>query len=232
MQKTSFTSYEDDYFGGWLEVIDKNLLQKYENMLMQAVVNGISFEPAPENVFKAFHCCPYENCCAVILGQDPYPQKGVATGIAFGNDLKKSPSLSPSLGVILNSLTRNSEDLPIFDTTLESWERQGILLLNSSLTVKTDKPGSHAEAWRPFIKSFVEKLSEKKPSLFWMLLGKQAWEFKKYIKGGNDGKFGNIVTDYHPAFYARNNKVMPQSTWDKMIDHADVVFNRHLTLYA
>ena len=228
MQTTSFTKYEDSFFGDWLKVIDITLLRKYENMVMQAVTNGISFEPAPENVFRAFNKCPYDKCCAVILGQDPYPQKGVATGIAFGNDLTKNPSLSPSLGIILNSVARYSEDLPNFDTTLESWEKQGILMLNSSLTVRTDQPGSHSEAWKPFIKSLIENLSEKKPNLFWLLLGKRAWDFKDCIVSEGDG---NIIMDYHPAYYARNNKPMPNDSWIKMTDYVNAHFHRKLILY-
>lgn len=231
MSTTSFTKFEDSYFGDWLKVMDYNQLQKYKSMLLQAVVNNISFEPEPEYVFKAFHLCPYKDCCAVILAQDPYPQRGVSTGIAFGNDLTKNPTLSPSLGVILNSVAKYSEDLPIFDTTLESWERQGILMLNSSLTVKTGKPGSHAEAWKPFTKTIVENLSEEKPNLFWLLLGKQAWEFKDCIQYGDTSKDGNIVMDYHPAYYARNNTSMPQNSWLRMIDHVKKEFGKTLVLY-
>lgn len=231
MQTNCFTKFEDSYFGDWLKVIDCNLLQKYKNMLMQAITNGISFEPQAEHVFKAFRMCPYNECCAVILSQDPYPQKGVATGIAFGNDLTKHPYLSPSLGVILNCIARYSEDLPNFDTTLETWEKQGILMLNSSLTVRTNQPGSHAEAWKPFTKSLVERLSEEKPNLFWLLLGKQAWEFKDYIKDGSAEKNGNIVMEYHPAYYARNNTPMPQDAWKRMLDYVYIHFRKNLILY-
>ena len=231
MQTKSFTKFENDYFGDWIKVLDPTLLQKYNKMLLQAVLNDISFEPQAEHVFKAFRMCPYNECCAVILGQDPYPQKGVSTGIAFGNDLTRNPSLSPSLGVILNSVARYSEDLPNFDTTLETWERQGILLLNSSLTVRTNQPGSHAEAWKPFTKSLVERLSEEKPELFWLLLGKQAWEFKDCIKNGSTEKNGNIAMEYHPAYYARNNTPMPQDAWKRMIDYVDIHFKKNLILY-
>ena len=231
MQTNSFTKYEDAYFGNWIKVLDAGLLNKYNTMLMQAVLNDISFEPKPEYVFKAFHLCPYDDCCAVILGQDPYPQRDVSTGIAFGNDLTKHPAISPSLGIILNSVARYSEDLPNFDTTLESWEKQGILLLNSSLTVKTNNPGSHAEAWKPFTKSLIENLSKEKPNLFWILLGKQAWDFKDCIKNGNAKEGGNVVMDYHPAYYARNNMSMPQTVWKKMVDYVSTHFNRTLVLY-
>lgn len=231
MQTRFFTPSETECFKGWLKVIDPALLKKYADMVMQAVLNNIPFEPQPERVFQAFRVCPYEKCCAVILGQDPYPQKGVSTGIAFGNDLTRNPTLSPSLGVILNSVARYSEDLPNFDTTLESWEKQGILMLNSSLTVRTNEPGSHSAAWKPFIKSLIERLSEEKPDLFWILLGKQAWEFKDYIKNGSTEKNGNIVMEYHPAYYARNDKPMPQDVWKKMIDYVNIHFRKNLILY-
>lgn len=219
--------YKKEFFGDWLSVLDEGVLTKYCNMLLQAILNNVSIEPEPELVFRAFNKCDYNNCCVVILGQDPYPQKGISTGIAFGNDLSKNQKLSPSLEVILNSVTRKSEDLPIFDTTLESWEKQGILMLNSSLTVKTGLPGSHSQAWKPFTQSLIEKLSQEKPDIYWLLLGGQAWGFKDFIANQHN----NVAMEYHPAYYARNKKDMPSEIWEKMVRYVEDKFGKTLILY-
>ena len=215
------------YMGDWVTLIPENVLNTYRTMIMQAALNGISIEPIPERIFYAFRKCSLDNCCAVVLGQDPYPQKGVSTGIAFGNELTGGQRMSPSLEVIYLSVTRNSEDLPIFDTSLESWEKQGILMLNSALTVKTNIPGSHSQAWKPFTSTVVELLSERKPDIFWLLLGKQAWEFKDCIKNQHN----NVLMERHPAFYSRTNTPMPTKTWDTMLEYIERTFGRKIALY-
>ena len=128
---------------------------------MQAVTNGISFEPAPENVFRAFNKCPYDNCCAVILGQDPYPQKGVATGIAFGNDLTKTDSDS-SFAVNSNSgiyqLFHNGyllqfngvEPVALYDYVSDS-------MLTDNLIGRTE----HQEPMLLFLKSVIQQYMER-----------------------------------------------------------------------
>ena len=109
--------------------------------------------PAQSDVFRAFELCPLKDLKVVMLGQDPYPQKGVATGILFGNraDVQEK-NLSPSLQIVKEvainfEIPKNS---CIFDPTLESWAKQGILMINSALTVEMNKVGSHVMIWRPF----------------------------------------------------------------------------------
>lgn len=68
----------EEYFGGWIDVIDKQELRKVVTWINKT--NSATLCPSPKNIFKAFRACPYEDCKVVFLGQDPYPQKGVATG--------------------------------------------------------------------------------------------------------------------------------------------------------
>lgn len=162
--------------------------------------------PRKEDVFKAFTLCNIDNCNIVFLGQDPYPQKGVATGILFGNSNDTPESkLSPSLKVVKNSVIINSVNNVIFDNSLEDWVRQGILMINSALTVETNKIGSHTMLWRPFISDFLSNLSKKKKHIIYALFGQQAQSFIPYI----DKEFNYILKEKHPAFYARNNESMP-----------------------
>lgn len=221
----------EQYFGDWMQVLDKNLLNIYRKWLFKLWLDDTEFEPDICCVFKAFRLCPMDTCKVVIIGQDPYPQHGVATGLAFANNLKKGEAPSPSLKVlensVLSSLSEQERGLAVFDYSLESWERQGILLLNSALTVHTGKPGSHQQYWRKFLTSFIENFSQKNPDIFWILLGTEARQVKGYIKS----QHGNVVTEYHPAYYARNNASMKDWIWDIMQDYIKAHYGMNLSLY-
>lgn len=193
-----------DIFDDWLKVIDTSILYK---VLAQIKPEGIC--PPKDLVFKAFKLCSLKDCKIVFLGQDPYAQKGVATGILFGNSLDTiEENLSPSLQVIKEAsidYTR-PHNYPIeFDNSLESWAKQGILMINSALTVEMNKIGSHTNQWRPFISNLLTKLSAYQPGIIYVLFGQQAQTFEPYIK-----KSGNyILKENHPAFYARSHSRMP-----------------------
>jgi uracil-DNA glycosylase len=165
----------------------------------------------------------------VILGQDPYFD-GSATGIAFANDFRKTgiKKISPSLNVVMQSVISLSDNpkSAIFDPTLESWAKQGILLLNSALTVRKGNPGSHLAAWKPFIERVLVALSGETNACF-LLFGKVAWEFKSCIFDNARG----VWEEYHPAYYARNNTKMPNTVWKNMIDYVQDNFNETLKLY-
>ena len=192
----------DEYFGDWIKVIDKRAI-----MLALSKIDKNKIEPAFSDIFKAFTLCSLNNLKIVFIGQDPYPQKGVATGILFGNK-KGTTTLSPSLQIIKEACIDYS--IPHgrikFDETLESWGKQGILLLNSALTVEVGKPNSHSMIWRPFISKLLDNL-KLYTGIVYVLFGTQAQTFKPYI----DSKFNNIIEENHPAYYARINKPMPPS---------------------
>ena len=115
---------------------------------------NIGLCPKFSNIFDAFEKCQFKDLKAIILGQDPYPQRGVATGLAFANYNDK-PQLSPSLDILMKEVEKNCNTIALdFDPTLESWASQGVLLLNSALTCRVGFPGSHAELWRPFMDRF------------------------------------------------------------------------------
>ena len=191
-----------EVFGKWMDFIDESMLLRYRNMLMQCTLNNVPIEPSPERVFSCFKHTKAENLKVVILGQDPYFD-GSATGLAFANSADRKV-LSPSLKVIKDSVLSlvDSKESPIFDTTLESWAEQGILLLNSALTVRRGEPGSHMKAWRPFIERLLVAISGNTNACF-LLFGKTAWTFKDCIFDNDRGVF----MEYHPAYYARNNEV-------------------------
>ena len=216
----------EETFNDWLRVIDTNLLMQ---TLSKIPMDKIC--PEKDNVFKAFQLCSLKDCRVVFLGQDPYPQKGVATGILFGNKATtKEEDLSPSLQVIKESsidFTR-THNLPItFDITLESWAKQGILMLNSALTVEMNKIGSHTQVWRPFISQFIKSLSSYGNYLF-VLFGQQAQTFEPYI----NKNYSHTIKENHPAFYARSNKRMPSDVFYKVNEYLRVEYHESVVWYT
>ena len=196
----------DEYFGDWMKVIDRIEL----NNVMAKVGQEYRRKPicpAQPDVFKAFRLCSLKNLKIVMLFQDPYPQKGVATGLALANNSKTLDSeLSSSLKVIKEAVI--NFEIPhyciTFDPTLESWAKQGILMLNSALTVEMNKVSSHVMIWRPFIIALLKHLSEYETGIIYVLFGRQAQTFKPYI----NKQFNDILEIKHPAYYARLNKRM------------------------
>lgn len=196
-----------EYFKDWTKVIDS--VQLFRIMKWLGTVDPESLCPQPRNIFKAFRLCPYNECKAVFLGQDPYPQKGVAQGILFGNS-KETPEdkLSPSLQVIKEAVIDYTmpHNVIEFDNTLESWARQGILMLNTALTCEVGKVGSHFNIWKPFIQGLLYNMTSVDSGIVFVLFGNQAISFKDAILGRQ-----YIFMERHPAYYARIGEKLPHS---------------------
>lgn len=205
----------EEYFGDWMKVLDKTEAMKIMGWLR--TVNPNTLCPALPNVFRAFKLCPYNKCRVVFIGQNPYPQKGVATGVLFGNS-KNTPEdkLSPSLQVVKESAI--NYEIPhnplVFDNTLESWAKQGILMINSALTCEVNRVGSHVNEWRPFVSKLLKNLSTRETGIIYVLFGKQAQTLKPYI----DDRYNDIIEVEHPAFFARTNQIMPYSVFTRVND--------------
>ena len=143
-----------------------NLVQEVD----EEYQNYICFPPK-DLIFSAFNHCALEDVKVVIIGQDPYHGEGEANGLSFSvNDGVKIP---PSLRNIFRELT---DDLgAIFMPTsgnLEAWAKQGVLLLNATLSVRKDSPNSHKHlAWSRFTDAVIEKLASEKQQLVFLLWG-------------------------------------------------------------
>lgn len=219
----------EEYFGRWMRIIDKRELESVLSKL------GPEYKrkpicPAQSNVFKAFEVCPYDKLKVVMLGQDPYPQKGVATGILFGNkEGTRDEDLSPSLQIIKEAAI--NFEIPhnciIFDPTLESWAKQGILMINSALTVEMNKIDSHVMLWRPFIASLLKKLSENETGIIYVLFGKQAQTFKPYI----NKQFNTVLEENHPAYFARTGEAMPHTVFEQISKLTKGMYGMPITWY-
>ena len=219
----------EEYFGRWMGVIDKRELESILSKL------GPEYKrkpicPAQNNVFKAFEVCPYDKLKVVMLGQDPYPQKGVATGILFGNkEGTRDEDLSPSLQIVKEAAI--NFEIPhnciIFDPTLESWAKQGILMINSALTVEMNKVGSHVMLWRPFIASLLKNLSENETGIIYVLFGKQAQTFKPYI----NKQLNTVLEENHPAYFARTGEAMPHTVFEQISKLTKGIYGIPITWY-
>lgn len=203
----------NDYFGKWSKFLDENELNQIMKQLSSVRADMLC--PAFTDIFKAFQLCSFDKLKVIMLGMDPYPQKGIATGLLFGNKKETSEkNLSPSLQVIKDACIDWTMPHSIidFDITLESWAEQGVLLLNSALTTEVGKPGSHSMLWRAAISGFLKRLSNEEYGLIFVLFGEQAKTFKPYI---ND-KYNYILEEKHPAYYARIQEKMPPEIFNKI----------------
>jgi uracil-DNA glycosylase len=164
----------------------------------------IEIYPQKIEVFKVFRMLKPKDLRVVILGLDPYPNPGEATGIAFGNP-EESLRMSKSLQKIHEVLEEKFHDglYLDFDITLESWVQQGIMPLNTSLTVQRGKVGSHLHIWQRFMEMLVVELSLSFKDLIFCLWGKRAQSFSYLI----DENKHTILECYHPAYAVRQGKV-------------------------
>lgn len=203
----------DEYFGDWMKVIDRQEAMKIMGWLK--TINPNNLCPSMRNIFRAFELCSYKECRVVFIGKDPYPQRGVATGILFGNN-KETPNnmLSPSLQVIKEAAINFEvpHNCINFGPLLEDWAKQGILMINSALTCEVGKVDSHVMVWRPFIAKFLKNMSMWNTAIIYVLFGKQAQTLKPYI----NNRTNHIIETEHPAFFARTNTRMPSEIFYKV----------------
>jgi len=166
--------------GDWYTMLEPIFKMDYfQELIEQHRENITTSKVYPERgkVFRAFQMCQLKDVKVVILGQDPY-HDGSATGLAFAND--GVGRVSPSLRNVIQTV-KNDYGAVHVNPNLESWAKQGVLLLNTALTVQKGMPGSHIDMWMPFTRDLITKLSLEKPHLVWVLWGKKAQEYDKHI---------------------------------------------------
>jgi len=174
------------------------------NKLYTLSTEGKRFTPPLKQLFRAFEECPYNKLQVVIIGQDPYPTLGVADGISFS--CSNTNKLQPSLKFILQEVDRTVYNNHVVseDLDLKRWSNQGILMLNTALTVEVGKIGSHYDIWKPFTAFLLDLLNNYNPGLIYVYMGKKAEEWSE-LTGDNNYKF----TVKHPASAVYNG-----SKWD------------------
>ena len=171
---------ETDYF--------KNLWQTVK----QEYTNGTCFPPKNQ-IFRALELTSFDEIEVVIIGQDPYHNDFQANGLCFSvSDKVKTP---PSLKNIYQEL---KEDLGIEKSTneLDSWAKQGVLMLNATLTVRAHSPNSHKDlGWEKFTDYIIKEISDKKENVVFVLWGAFAQKKEDLI----DASKHHIIKSAHPS---------------------------------
>jgi uracil-DNA glycosylase len=162
------------------------------------------FTPPLKQVFRAFEECPYKDLKVIIIGQDPYPQLGVADGISFS--CSNTDKLQPSLRYILQEVNRtvyNGHEVSK-DVDLSRWSKQGVLMLNTALTVQVGKIGSHYDIWHPFTSYLLDTLNVNNTGLIYVYMGKKAKEWDV------------LTSDYNHKFFVKHpaSAAYSGSKWD------------------
>lgn len=166
----------------WIQHLDKFLSSAtFEDIVERAikmVQNGRRFTPEMSYWFRAFEVVEMKDVKVVILGQDPYPQLGVADGIAFSSSRKSN--IPSSLDFIFDALEREYGEVNK-DPDLTRWCKQGVLMLNCALTTEVNKVGSHYHLWYKFIGYILHTLATTKEDVLFVFMGTEAGYFKKFI---------------------------------------------------
>jgi uracil-DNA glycosylase len=216
-------------FNSYPEKTQEGYRYKYKEGRHKAKVH---LYPRTNDVLRAFRVTSYKDLQVVIVGQDPYFNHNLATGLAFGvpNDTPKD-KIPASLLIILEELllsrdwnlegpapsfmrktvdivygkgpvqdgdVLDAEEIQGFDFSLQPWAEQGVLLLNSALTVEQKSPGSHEMIWFDLVKDIIDRIGELRSDVLFVALGNRA----KII---TDERFlqSALLTTYHPAYDAR-----------------------------
>lgn len=181
----------------WDEVLDD--LFKSENYLkirefLKTEYSTRDIYPSMYDIFNAFKFTPYSNVKAVILGQDPYHEPGQAHGLCFS--VQDGVKLPPSL---VNIYKEIKSDLGITEPdngNLTKWAKQGVLLLNTSLTVRRGAANSHKDCgWTQFTDEVIKKLAAREKPMVFILWGANARSKKAFI----EGKRHLILESAHPS---------------------------------
>lgn len=192
--------------GDWKKVFKKHkdLLEKPKKILNLVLDKGghkLHSLPYPDLVFNSFKLTSFKNTKVVIIGQDPYFKRDIfkgkhvpqAMGLSFSVPVGvKVPS---SLKNIYKNLMKYGHvtNIPKHGN-LEKWASQGVLMLNSTLTVQEGYPNSHASKWKGFTDEIIKYISENKKGIVFLLWGRNAYDKKKLINGHS-----HIVASSHPS---------------------------------
>ncbi|MHA1520651.1 MAG: uracil-DNA glycosylase [Promethearchaeota archaeon] len=167
---------------------------KINTLLEEKRASGESILPAEKDVFNAFKFTPFKKVKVVILGQDPYPNKRHAHGLAFSIP-KSTPDIPKSLKNIFKELDQDMQ-IKITHGNLESWAQQGVLLLNTVLTVTEGDSNSHKSlGWQKLTTEVIQTINDDKEHCVFILWGLKAQKLKKYITNPNH----YILESPHPS---------------------------------
>jgi uracil-DNA glycosylase len=188
--------------GDWLERLGHEVHKPYWEKLqifLRGERSAHEVFPPEDQVFAALHLTSYADTRIVILGQDPYHGPGQAHGLSFSVPADYGKPKPPSLVNIRKELASDcGVELPAHGS-LEGWSRQGVLLLNTTLTVREGEANSHqGQGWEQFTNEVIRVLNEKSDRVVFLLWGSEARKRKKLI----DGPQHAVVEAGHPKAWA------------------------------
>lgn len=182
----------------WYRVLhqefEKDYFKNLRTFLHHEKEKGVTIYPPGKQIFAAFNYTPFHNVKVVILGQDPYHGAGQANGLCFSvSDGIKQP---PSLQNIFKEINVDVGIPPPVSGNLQSWAKQGVLLLNAILTVRANEAASHHKAgWHIFTDAVISSLSQQRTGIIFMLWGNYAKQKASLI----DATRHHVLTAAHPS---------------------------------
>lgn len=181
----------------WKRELSAEFEKPYFAELTEFVRNEYStttIYPPAKLIFNAFDHCPFDKVKAVIIGQDPYHGPGQANGLCFS--VNKEIKMPPSLVNIFKEISSDTGKPMPTDGDLTRWSRQGVLLLNATLTVRAGNAGSHQRrGWETFTDAAIRILAEKRENLVFILWGSYAQQKGAFI----DRNRHLVLTSPHPS---------------------------------
>lgn len=187
----------------WEKVLAPQFEQEYFKKLISYIRAEYKKEqvyPPGSQIFNAFELTPFDQVKVVIIGQDPYHGEGQAHGLSFSvpEGVKPPPSLMNIYKEIEADL---GKEIPK-SGNLERWAKQGVLLLNATLTVRAKSPGSHQnQGWEQFTDAAIESLNEQRENLVYMLWGSYAQRKGEFI----DRDQNLVLEAAHPSPFSAHN---------------------------
>jgi len=176
-----------------LNEFEKEYFLKLTDFIKEEYIHHIVF-PKGNEIFNAFDQCPFNDVRVVILGQDPYHEPGQAHGLCFS--VPESVPFPPSLMNIFKEIRADMGFEPIHNGNLLRWAKQGVLLLNATLTVKAHQAGSHQnKGWETFTDFAIHALAKQRSDLVFMLWGSYAQKKGNFI----DENRHLILKSAHPS---------------------------------
>jgi uracil-DNA glycosylase len=187
----------------WKKALQAEFEKEYWKSLTDSVreqyKTTIVYPPA-KNILRAFDLCPLDKVKVVIVGQDPYHGFKQANGLCFS--VNDGTPLPPSLQNIYKEIENDLKIKPLLSGDLTRWAKQGVLMLNSVLTVLANKPASHSGiGWEQFTDAVIKVLNEHRPHIVYMLWGRYAQTKGEVI----DRNKNLVLTSAHPSPYSVAN---------------------------
>ena len=173
---------------------EKDYFQKLTDFVRAEYLSGQTIYPAPKNIFNAFNLFPLDKVKVVIIGQDPYHEPGQAHGLCFS--VESGVDLPPSLINIYKEIESDIGHKSITNGDLSAWANQGVLLLNSTLTVRAHVAASHAgHGWETFTDAVIRAVAQNRKNVVYMLWGSFAQKKAEMV----DKNENLVLCSAHPS---------------------------------